>query len=151
VLDLQDALGRQILVENVSAYIAFPESVMAEGEFIAQIVRRTGCGVLLDVNNLYVNQANLGTDALAQIQSLSPGSVKEIHLAGYLDAGDALIDTHGDRVSDAVWRLFDAALHRFGPVAALIEWDTDVPTLDVLLQEAAKARNRMESINALAA
>ena len=86
-----------------------------------------------------------------QMQSLSPGSVEEIHLAGHLVAEDALIDTHGDRVSDAVWQLFDAALERFGPVATLIEWDTDVPALDMLLAEAAKARTRMESLDAVAA
>jgi hypothetical protein len=151
VLGLQDVLGRQILVENVSAYVAFPESAMAEGEFLAELVHRTGCGVLLDVNNLYVSQANLGTDALAQMRYLPPGSVREIHLAGHLVEGDTLIDTHGDRVADAVWRLFEAALERFGPVGTLIEWDTDVPELDVLLQEAAKAHVRMERFNAIAA
>lgn len=151
VLRAQEILGRQVLVENISAYVAFPESVIPEGEFIAELARRTGCGVLLDVNNLYVNQRNLGTDALTQMHSLSPRSVGEIHLAGHLVAEDALIDTHGDTVSDAVWRLFDAALERFGPVATLIEWDTDVPALDVLLVEAAKARARMESLDAVAA
>jgi hypothetical protein len=151
VREFQDLLGRQILVENVSAYVAFAESAVAEGEFIAELVRRTGCGVLLDVNNLYVNQVNLGTGALQQMQWLPPDSVKEIHLAGHLVTDKALIDTHGDRVADAVWRLFDAALERFGPVATLIEWDTDVPALEVLLQEAAKARVRMERLNALAA
>jgi hypothetical protein len=151
VREFQDLLRRQVLVENVSAYVAFAESAVAEGEFIAELVRRTGCGVLLDVNNLYVNQVNLGTGALQQMQWLPPDSVKEIHLAGHLVTDKALIDTHGDRVADAVWRLFDAALERFGPVATLIEWDTDVPALEVLLQEAAKARVRMERLNALAA
>jgi uncharacterized protein len=151
VRDLQDALGRQVLVENVSAYVAFAESAMAEGEFIGELVRRTGCGVLLDVNNLYVNQVNLGADALLQMQLLPLHAVKEIHLAGHLVTEDALIDTHGDRVADAVWRLFDAAISRFGPVATLIEWDTDVPALEVLLEEAAKARVRMERIHAVAA
>jgi uncharacterized protein (UPF0276 family) len=151
VLRVQELLGRRILVENVSAYVAFAESVIPEGEFIAELARRTGCGVLLDVNNLYVNQVNLGTDALSQMQSLSPASVAEIHLAGHQVTEGALIDTHGDRVSDAVWRLFDAALERFGPVATLIEWDTDIPALDVLLEEAAKARSRMESFDAVGA
>ena len=151
VQDFQDLLGRQVLVENVSAYVAFAESAMPEGEFIAELVRRTGCGVLLDVNNLYVNQANLGADALRQMRSLPPHSVKEIHLAGHLVADGTLIDTHGDRVAEPVWRLFDAALERFGPVATLIEWDTDVPALEVLLGEAAKAGARMEKLNALVA
>ena len=151
VLRVQEFLRRQILIENVSAYVAFAESQMAEGEFIAAVVRRTGCGVLLDVNNLYVNQVNLGGDALAQMQPLQPGSVKEIHLAGHLAEGDLLVDTHGDRVAEPVWRLFGAALARFGPVATLIEWDTDVPALEVLLQEAGKASARMERVDALAA
>ena len=151
VLRVQELLGRRILVENVSAYVAFAESAIPEGEFIAELARRTGCGLLLDINNLYVNQANLGTDALTQMQSLSPASVAEIHLAGHLVAEDALIDTHGDRVADAVWELFDAALERFGPVATLIEWDTDVPALHVLLDEATNARTRMERLHAVAA
>ena len=151
VEQVQAVLGRGLLVENVSAYVAFPESAIPEGEFMAELARRTGCGILLDVNNLYVNQCNCGADAIAQIESLSPGSVHEIHLAGHLVEGNLLIDTHGSRVSDAVWRLYDAALARFGPIATLIEWDTDVPELEVLLQEAAKARARMETADALAA
>jgi len=151
VLDFQDLLGRQVLVENVSAYVAFTENAMAEGEFIAELVRRTGCGVLLDVNNLFVNQVNLGTDALRQMQSLPRDCVKEIHLAGHLVTQDALIDTHGSCVADDVWCLYGAALKRFGPVATLIEWDTDVPVLEVLLQEAAKARVRLENVHAVAA
>jgi len=151
VREFQDLLRRQVLVENVSAYVAFAESAMAEGEFIAELVRRTGCGVLLDVNNLYVNQANFGTDALQQMQSLPRDCVKELHLAGHLVTETALIDTHGDRVADTVWRLYDAALERFGPVATLIEWDTDVPALGVLLEEAVKARTRMERFDAIAA
>jgi uncharacterized protein (UPF0276 family) len=151
IAQVQDLLGRRMLVENVSAYVAFPESAIPEGEFIAELVRRTDCGVLLDVNNLYVNERNLGTDALTQIRALSPGSVHEIHLAGHLVEGKMLIDTHGDRVCDAVWRLYDVALARFGRVATLIEWDTDVPELDVLLQEAAIASARLEGIHALAA
>jgi len=151
VRQVQDLLGRRMLLENVSSYVAFPESAIAEGEFLAELARRTGCGVLLDVNNLYVNQVNLGVDALTQIRSLPLSTAREIHLAGHLAEGEMLIDTHGDRVCDAVWRLYEAAIARFGPVATLIEWDTDVPELDVLLQEAAKARGRMGSINALAA
>ena len=151
VRDFQDLVGRQILVENVSAYVALAESAIPEGEFIAELARRTGCGILLDVNNLFINQVNLRQDALLQMRSLPPVSVKEIHLAGHLVTETALIDTHGDRIADAVWRLYDAALERFGPVATLIEWDTDVPDLDVLLEEAAKARARMERFDAVAA
>ena len=151
VLHLQEALHRRILIENVSTYVTFVESVMPEGEFIAELARRTGCGVLLDVNNLYVNQVNHGADASAQMRALTPESVGEIHLAGHQVTDDCLIDTHGDRVSDAVWRLYDEALARFGPVPSLIEWDTDVPPLGVLLAEAAKVRSRMEALHAIAA
>ena len=151
VRHLQDALGRRILIENVSTYLTFAESSMPEGEFIAELARRSGCGVLLDVNNLYVNQMNHGADASAQMRALAPESVREIHLAGHQVTQDCLIDTHGDRVADAVWRLYDEALARFGPVPTLVEWDTDVPPLEVLLAEAAKARSRMEALHAVAA
>ena len=148
---LQEALGRRVLIENISAYVTFPESVIPEGTFLAELSRRTGCGVLLDVNNLYVNQRNHGVDALAQMNALPRGCVEEIHLAGHLADDDCLIDTHGDRVADPVWQLYEAALTRFGPVPSLIEWDTDIPPLDVLLAEAEKARHRMEAPNAVAA
>jgi len=151
VQQLQEALGRRILVENVSAYLQFAESAVAEGEFIAELARRTGCGVLLDVNNLYVNQVNHGADALAQMRALQPESVQEIHLAGHLVTEDGLIDTHGDHVADAVWRLYDEALARFGPVPTLMEWDADVPPLEVLLAEADAARCRLEAPHAVAA
>ena len=148
---LQDFLGRRILIENVSAYVSFPGSTIPEGAFIAELSRRSGCGVLLDVNNLYVNQRNHAIDALSQMNALPPDSVEEIHLAGHLVTQDCLVDTHGDRVADAVWHLYDAALARFGPVPSLIEWDTDIPALDVLLAEARKARDRMEALSAVAA
>ena len=138
-----------ILVENLSAYVEFPDSEMSEGEFIAALARRAGCGVLLDVNNLYVNQINHGSSALAQMEHLD--SVNEIHLAGHSIGEHCLIDTHGDRVADEVWRLYDAALDRFGPLPTLIEWDTDIPPFEVLLGEAAKAELRMKGRHALAA
>ncbi len=144
VAKVQDALGRRILVENLSAYLEFAASEMTEGDFIAELARRTGCGILLDVNNLYVNQVNHGTDALATMRAIPVGCVEEIHLAGHLVTEHCLIDHHGSRVTDAVWRLYDAALERFGPVPTLIEWDTDIPELEVLLDEADKARVRME-------
>jgi uncharacterized protein len=137
----QDRLRRRILVENVSAYVDPAGSEMREGEFLAELARRTGCGVLLDVNNLYVNQVNLGRQALETIRALPVDCVEEIHLAGHLPRGALLIDHHGDRVADAVWQLYEAALQCFGPVPTLIEWDTDIPALEVLLEEAMKARN----------
>lgn len=148
---LQDRLRRRILVENISAYVESGGDEMGEGEFLAALARLSGCGLLLDVNNLYVNQVNLGRDALAQMRALDPETVCEIHLAGFFAGEHCLVDTHGARVADAVWQLYDAALERFGPVATLIEWDTDVPPLEVLLDEAAKAQARLESPHALAA
>lgn len=148
---VQDRLARRILVENVSAYLEFAASEMSEGEFIDELARRTGCGVLLDVNNLYVNQVNHGSDALAAMRALDVRSVEEIHLAGHLRTEDCLIDTHGDRVAAPVWRLYAAALERFGPVPTLIEWDTDLPPLGVLLEEAAKARAILEKGHAVPA
>jgi hypothetical protein len=128
-----------VLLENVSAYVRFHEDAMSEAQFLAELVGRTGCGVLLDVNNLYVNQCNHGEDALAAIAALPQGSVGEIHLAGHLAAPHAVIDHHGAEVAAPVWELYRAALERFGRVPTLIEWDTDIPALDVLLAEAARA------------
>jgi uncharacterized protein (UPF0276 family) len=138
VIRLQEALGRRILIENVSAYVAL-EGDMDEGEFLAELARRSGCGVLLDVNNLYVSENNLGSSALEAISRLE--CVQEIHLAGHMARGPLLIDHHGDRVAEPVWRLYEAALARFGPVPTLIEWDTDLPPLDTLLDEARKAQH----------
>ncbi|SDH31446.1 MULTISPECIES: DUF692 family multinuclear iron-containing protein [unclassified Duganella] len=139
VARVQDALGRQLLLENVSTYVRFHADAMSEAEFLAALAARTGCGVLLDVNNLYVNQCNHGEDALAAMAALAPGVVGEIHLAGHLVTPQAVIDHHGARVAAPVWRLYEAALQRFGAVPTLIEWDTDVPPLEVLLGEAGKA------------
>jgi uncharacterized protein (UPF0276 family) len=136
---MQQVLGRQILIENVSTYLRFHDDAMSEAAFLAALARRTGCGLLLDINNLYVNQCNHGEDALAAIAALDVGSVGEIHLAGHLVTPQAVIDHHGDIVAAPVWALYQAALHRFGRVPTLIEWDTDVPALDVLLGEARKA------------
>jgi uncharacterized protein len=151
VARVQERLGRQILVENISAYLKCAASEMSEGEFMRELVARTGCGVLLDVNNLYVNQVNHGADAMAVMAALAPGCVAEIHLAGHQAAGELLVDTHGARVAPAVWSLHEAALERFGQVPTLIEWDTDIPVLAVLLEEAARAQSMMEARRALAA
>ena len=148
---VQDALRHRILVENISAYLEPEGGEMQEGEFLAELARRTGCGVLLDVNNLYVNQVNLGRAALEAIHAIPRSCVEEIHLAGHLVRGELLIDHHGDRVADEVWRLYEAALERFGPLPTLIEWDTDIPALEVLLEEAGKATVRMKARHALAA
>jgi len=136
---VQDTLKRQLLLENVSTYVRFHEDAMSEAEFMAALAARTGCGLLLDINNLYVNQCNHGEDALAAIAAIAPGTVGEMHLAGHLVTPGAVIDHHGAAVADPVWHLFQAALQRFGAVPTLIEWDTDIPAVEVLLEEAAKA------------
>jgi uncharacterized protein (UPF0276 family) len=149
VLRVQEALGRRILIENVSAYVDLGPREIGEGEFLADLARRAGCGVLLDVNNLYVTEHNLGHDAVAQLQAVD--SVEEIHVAGHTAREALLVDTHGERVAAPVWRLYETALERFGPVATLLEWDSDLPDLEILLEEAGKAASRQEARHALAA
>jgi hypothetical protein len=136
---VQDYLGRQILVENVSSYLEFVDSSIPEWEFVAEVARRAGCGILLDVNNIYVNACNHGFDARVFIDAMPPGLVGEIHLAGFEDTGRMLIDTHGATVCDEVWALYAYALARTGVVPTLVEWDTDIPPLEILLEEARKA------------
>lgn len=136
---VQEVLGRQILLENVSSYLRFRSDSMSETEFLAELVKRSGCGVLLDVNNLYVNQCNHGEDARAAIAALAVDSVAEIHLGGHLVTPDALIDHHGAAVAAPVWDLYRVALARFGRVPTLVEWDTDIPGLDVLIAQAGMA------------
>ena len=139
----QIALGRQILIENPSSYLRFRHSPIPEPEFLTELARRTGCGLLCDVNNIYVSAHNLGFDALAYVGALPRASVGEIHLSGHArndaDGRTILIDDHGSRVSPGVWQLYTHALSRFGPVATLVEWDTDIPRLDTLLAEATVA------------
>ncbi len=139
VLETQDTLKRKILVENVSSYLQFHDSTMPEWEFVGEVARRAGCGILLDVNNIYVNAVNHDFDPLIYLDAIPVGSVGEIHLAGFQDTGELLIDTHGAPVCDEVWALYEYAIARFGPVPTLIEWDTDIPVLGVLLAEAGKA------------
>lgn len=136
----QDRLKRRILVENVSAYIAFSGSTMTEADFLAELVARTGCGLLLDVNNVYVSAHNIGYDAERFIDALPADAIGEIHLAGHavneIGTDTVLIDDHGSRVPPAVWSLYASSIAKFGPRPTLIEWDTEVPALDVLLGEA---------------
>jgi uncharacterized protein (UPF0276 family) len=139
----QAALGRRLLVENPSSYLRFRHSTMLEAEFLAELAGRTGCGLLCDVNNVYVTSHNLGLDAVSYLAALPAGAVGEIHLAGHstsdADGQPLLIDDHGSPVSEAVWALYARALERFGPVPRLIEWDTALPPLARLLDEAATA------------
>lgn len=145
VAQMQDVLQRRVLIENVSSYVRFSGDEFDEAGFLNELAARTGCGILLDVNNLYVNQCNHGVDAAQQIGAVAREHVGEIHLAGHLVTDLAVIDHHGARVDDVVWLLYEGALRRFGPVPTLIEWDTDVPVLDVLVSEAARARARFEA------
>lgn len=140
---VQERLGRRILVENVSSYVSFAESTLAEWDFLSQASRRSGCGILLDVNNIWVSACNHGFEAARYLEAIDGERVAEIHLAGHERIGGRLVDTHGTRVSPEVWALYDAAIARFGPRPTLIEWDTDIPALDVLLGEAATARARL--------
>lgn len=143
VAQVQDALRRPVLIENPAAYLRFVESAMSEPQFLAELARRTGCGILCDVNNLYVNCRNHGGDPIDWLDGLPSGAVGEIHLAGHcvneVDGGAILIDDHGSAVSDAVWRLHAEAARRFPRAASVIEWDTNLPSLDVLVAEAAAA------------
>lgn len=144
---VQERLGRQILIENPSRYLAFADEDMDESTFLAALVGRTGCGLLLDVNNMHVSAVNLGGDPLALLRDLDPASIHEIHLAGHhrrmVDGRPLLIDDHGSPVATAVWELYESTLARTGPRPTLIEWDTDIPPLDVLLAEAAAADSRL--------
>ena len=146
----QTALGRQILVENPSSYIRFAESTMPEWEFMAEIPRRTGCGLLLDVNNIHVSAFNHAFDAEPYLDAIPLDRVQEVHVAGHsirqIDDETILIDDHGAPVTDAVWELFRQALKRLGPVPTLLEWDTNVPELPVLLDEARKAQRLLDAV-----
>lgn len=139
----QEALGRPVAIENPSCYLAFADSTLSEPEFLSELVRRTGCRLLLDVNNIVVTTHNLGLDPQAWLDGLPGDSIVQYHLAGHAvndaDGETILIDDHGSPVGERAWALFDAALARFGPRPALVEWDTDLPPLGGLLAEAEKA------------
>ncbi len=139
----QAVLRRRILIENPSSYLRFRHSTIPEAEFLAELARRTGCGLLCDVNNVYVTACNFGLDAGPYLEALPALTVGEIHLAGHsvndADGRPILIDDHGSRVADAVWALYARARARFRAAPALIEWDTNIPLLAVLLDEAATA------------
>ncbi|WP_046157209.1 MNIO family bufferin maturase [Chromobacterium vaccinii] len=150
VSETQDALGRPILLENLSSYVEFPGNQMNEGEFLAELTRITGCGILLDVNNLYVNRVNLGTDTGAVLAALPLDAIGEIHLAGYSEREGMLVDTHSQAVHDQVWQFYREVIRRIGPRPTLIEWDLDIPPLATLQAEAAKAQAILEGRDGLA-
>ncbi len=151
VRQVQDRLGRRMLIENPSTYLQFDHSSIPEWEFLAEVARRTGCGVLCDVNNIYVSACNHGWSAETYLRSLPAAAVEEIHLAGHAirvlaDGSVVRIDDHGSRVAPPVWGLYEQALRLYGPKPTLIEWDTDIPALEVLMDEAAHAQHLIEGV-----
>ncbi len=155
IAEVQDFLGRQILIENVSSYVRLGASALTEWEFVAGVAAESGCGILLDINNIYVAAHNFGFECLEYLQGIPRGAVKELHLAGHsrieLNGGAVLVDTHGSAVCEAVWALYGAALERFGDLPTLIEWDTDIPAFAVLEQQADQADALRERLHAVAA
>ncbi len=140
VMRAQDRLGRRIALENPSSYFAFQSDAMPEWEFLARLVERADCGILLDVNNVYVSAQNHGFDAETYVSAIPMGRVVQIHLAGHSRQGSILIDTHDHPVCPEVWDLFERAVRRLGPISTLIEWDDRIPELAVVAGEAARAR-----------
>lgn len=155
IAQTQDALGRRILIENVSSYLEFNASTLTEWAFLAGVAAESGCGILLDLNNIHVAAHNHGFSSREYLQAIPREAVQELHLAGHdrieLDGRDLLIDTHGAPVCPAVWDLYREALRRFGDVPTLIEWDTDIPAFDVLQAEASKADSLRSGEHAVAA
>ncbi|HEY9064951.1 MAG TPA: DUF692 domain-containing protein [Burkholderiaceae bacterium] len=143
VARVQERLGRAILLENPSSYFEFEESALPEAQFLAEVARLSGCGILLDVNNIHVSACNHAFDARRYLDAIPRGAVREMHLAGFttrrIDGAEFLIDTHSAPVADAVWALYELALQRFGPVPTLIEWDAELPPLAELVAQAHRA------------
>jgi uncharacterized protein (UPF0276 family) len=147
--EVQETIGRPILLENPSTYVLFEQSTMSETDFIREVVRRAGCGLLLDVNNVFVSATNHGHSALAYLADFPLGHVGEIHLAGHSEQADdegdlLLIDSHDGPVADAVWKLFEIVIGQCGPIPTLVEWDSDIPDWPVLKAEAAAAQAVLE-------
>ena len=143
---VQDVLQRQILLENVSSYVAYRESTMTEWAFLSRVADGADCGILLDVNNIYVSARNHGFDALAYLDGVPAARVAQFHLAGHSDKGRYLLDTHDVEVPDSVWALYREALQRFGRVPALVEWDEHVPPLDEVIAQSLLARDLEKAV-----
>ena len=152
VRQVQDYLGRELLIENPSSYLQYKHSTIDEAEFLAEVVARSGCGLLLDVNNVYVSAMNHGFDAHAYIDKMPADAVREYHLAGHsvrqLPEGAVYIDTHDAPVAEPVWSLYDYTLKLVGRRPTLVEWDSSLPELDVLIDEAKKAQSYREGKHA---
>jgi uncharacterized protein (UPF0276 family) len=139
VQQVQDRLGRQLLLENPSSYVSFKDSTMAEWEFLSELSRRSGCGLLLDVNNVHVSARNLGFDPLDYLRGIPAGRVGYFHLAGHSDKGKYLLDSHDHAVPAPVWALYREAVRRFGRVPSLVEWDDAIPPLAEVVAESRRA------------
>ncbi len=137
---IQDVLQMPLIIENISAYVSYKHQTLSEAHMFNELAQQTGCKILLDVNNLYVNQKNIGTDALLTIAQIKPEHVSEIHLGGYTDKGHFLLDAHNNLVSQPVWDLYKVAISKFKNVPTLIEWDHDLPDFSSLLMEQQKAQ-----------
>jgi len=154
--EVQEAIGRPILLENPSTYVVFPESTMSETDFIRALVKRSGCGLLLDVNNVFVSATNHGYSALDYLADFPLHDVGEIHLAGHAEQADdegdlLLIDSHDGPVADAVWKLFEIVISRCGPIPTLVEWDSKIPEWPVLRSEATAAQAILDRHSGVAA
>jgi uncharacterized protein (UPF0276 family) len=143
---VQDFLGRRILLENVSSYVSYPESEMSEWEFLREVAARADCLILLDVNNIYVSSVNHEFNAREYLDAMPPERVWQFHLAGHRNHGDYIIDTHDEPVIDPVWQLYEAAVRRFGRVSTMIERDDNIPPLAELLAELDQARKIAASV-----
>lgn len=151
IAQAQDALGRAMLIENPSSYLCFAQSEMSEWEFLSEMSARTGCFLLLDVNNIYVSAANHGFDPLAYLEGIPADRVRQIHLAGHSKGRDLLIDTHDQAVCSSVWSLYQQACRLIGPVATMIERDDNIPPLEDLLIELTIARDLAGVVDRVAA
>jgi len=144
IKEFQEVMECQILIENPSTYLSFKRNEMSEPEFLSDVCEQTGCGILLDVNNIYVSGHNNCLDTHHYIDQINPGFVHQMHLAGHNRKTDVYIDDHGSKVSDEVWDLYRYAISKLGPKTTLVEWDSNVPNLDVFVDEAHKARDIMK-------
>ena len=146
ILHVQERLGRRIAIENVSSYVTFTQDEMPEWDFVAEIARRADCGILLDVNNIFVSAHNHGYAPEAYLEGIPVDRVFQFHMAGHSEQGDLFIDTHDHPVKEEVWTLFEKALERFGAVSTLIEWDDHIPPFEELEAHAARAREIIEKV-----
>jgi len=145
---VQHELGRRVVLENPSTYVAYRHSTIAEWDFLGAVASEADCGILLDVNNVYVSSYNLGFDPVRYLEAIPPQRVAQIHLAGFIDMGTYLFDTHSAPVSDVVWQLYAHTVRRFGRVSTLVEWDADIPSFERVCQEVAHARRIVEETDA---